>query len=75
MEPKGARPAGLEPFKPAGLAHSRAQSASTFFSAKYSSTLAGVLPKPLTKAAYICPEAAVKKGESIQRQFPEIHSS
>ena len=64
---KEPRPAGLRPSKPAGLAHSRAQSASTFFSAKYSSTLAGVLPKPSTRAAYICPEAAVKKRESIQR--------
>ena len=62
----GAERGQKEP-RPAGLAHSRDQSASTFFSAKYSSTLAGVLPKPSTRAAYICPEAAVKKGESIQR--------
>ena len=73
---KEPRPAVLEPLsRPAGLAHSRAQSASTFFSAKYSSTLAGVLPKPLTRAGYICPKAAVKKRGSIQRRFPEIHSS
>jgi hypothetical protein len=58
---------GQKETKPAGLAHSRAQSASTFFSAKYSSTLASVLPKPSTRAAYICPEATVKKRESIPR--------
>ena len=60
---KGPWPAGLGPSKPAGLACSEAQSASIFFSAKYSSTLAYVLPKPPTRAAYIYPEAAVKEGE------------
>ena len=57
------RPAGLEPFRPAGLARPEAQSASIFFSAKYSSTLACVLPKPPTISAYKYPEAAVKKRE------------
>ena len=57
---KEPRPAGLEPLRPAGLARFGAQSASVFFSAKYSSTLACVLPKPLTRTAYIYPEAAVK---------------
>ena len=33
---KEPKPAGLEPFRPAGLARSEAQSASIFFSAKYS---------------------------------------
>ena len=68
--------------RPAGLAHFQAQSASVFFSAKYSSTLACVLPKPPTRTAYIYPEAAVKEGgsqrdseESIQRRVSEIHSS
>ena len=42
---KGPRPAGLGPSEPAGLAHFQAQSASVFFSTKYSSTLACVLPK------------------------------
>ena len=60
---KEPRPAGLEPFRPAGLARSGAQSASIFFSAKYSSTLACVLPKPPTRTAYIYPEAAVKEGD------------
>ena len=71
---KEPRSAGLEPFRPAGLARSEAQSASVFFSAKYLSTLACVLPKPSTRTAYIYPEAAVKEGgsqrdseESIQR--------
>ena len=71
---KGPRPAGLGPSKPAGLARSKAQLASIFFSAKYSSTLACVLPKPPTRTAYIYPEATVKEGgsqrdseESIQR--------
>ena len=59
---KEPRPAGLEPFRPAGLAHFGAQSASIFFSAKYSSTLACVLPKPPTISAYKYPEAAVKEG-------------
>ena len=54
---------------PVGLTHSRAQSASTFFSAKYSSTLAGVLPKPSTRAAYICPKAAVKKERASRDDF------
>ena len=70
MGPKGVRPAGLGPSEPAGLAHFQAQSALVFFSAKYSSTLACVLPKPLTRIAYINPEATVKEGnnpESIQR--------
>ena len=93
MGPKGARkgpgrPAGLGPSEPAGLAHSGAQSASIFFSAKYASTLICVLPKPPTRTTYIYPEAAVKeKGgqriersqrdseESIQRRVSEIHSS
>ena len=79
---KGPRPAGLGPSKPAGLAYSKAQSASIFFSAKYSSTLAYVLPKPTTISAYKYPKAAVKEENregdqrgSIQRRFPEIHSS
>ena len=84
---KGPRPAGLGPSEPAGLAHSRAQSASIFFSAKYASTLICVLPKPPTRTAYIYPEAAVKgrggqriersqrdSEESIQRRVSEIHS-
>ena len=58
----GAERGQKEP-RPAGLAHSRAQSASIFFSAKYSSTLAYVLPKPPTRAAYIDPKAVVKEGE------------
>ena len=58
---KGPRPAGLGPSEPAGLARSEAQSASIFFSAKYSSTLACVLPKPPTISAYKYPEAAVKE--------------
>ena len=61
---KGPRPAGLGPSEPAGLAHFQAQSASVFFSAKYSSTLACVLPKPPTRTAYIYPEATVKEGGS-----------
>ena len=36
---------------------------------KYSSTLAGVLPKPSTRAAYICPEAAVKKEGASRDDF------
>ena len=58
---KEPRPAGLKPFMPAGLARSEAQSAAIFFSAKYSSTLACVLPKPPTISAYKYPEAAVKE--------------
>ena len=58
---KGPRPAGLGPSEQAGLAHSGAQSASIFFSAKYASTLICVLPKPPTRTAYIYPEAAVKE--------------
>ena len=61
---KGPRPAGLGPSEPAVLAHFQAQSASVFFSAKYSSTLACVLPKPPTRTAYIYPKAAVKEGKS-----------
>ena len=60
---KGPRPAGLGPSEPAGLAHFQAQSASVFFSSKYSSTLAYVLPKPPTISAYKYPEAAVKEGD------------
>ena len=45
----------------AGLAHSGAQSASIFFSAKYASTLICVLPKPSTRTTYIYHEAAVKE--------------
>ena len=83
----GAERGQKEP-RPAGLAHSRAQSASIFFSAKYSSTLAYVLPKPPTISAYKYPEAAVKEGiaEGSQKdrgeasrgsreEHPEIHSS
>ena len=73
---KEPRPAGLEPFRPAGLARSEAQSASIFFSAKYSSTLACVLPKPPTISTYKYPEAAIKEENregdqrgSIQRRF------
>ena len=79
---KGPRPAGLGPSEPAEPAHSGAQSASIFFSAKYASTLICVLPKPPTRTAYIYPEAAVKERraeiaerESIQRRVSEIHSS
>ena len=60
---KEPRPAGLEPFRLAGLARSEAQSASIFFSVKYSSTLACILPKPPTISSYKYPEAAVKKGD------------
>ena len=81
MEPKGARkgpgrPAGLGTSKPAGLARSEAQSASIFFSAKYSSTLACVLSKPPTISAYKYPEAAVKRGiaERFGREHPETRS-
>ena len=63
--------AGLEPFRPADLARSEAQSALIFFSAKYSSTLACVLPKPPTRTAYIYPEAAVKEGETENRNIAE----
>ena len=65
---KGPRPAGLGPSEPAGLAHSGAQSASIFFSAKYASTLICVLPKPPTRTAYIYPEAAVKEGDRRDRR-------
>ena len=65
---KGPRPASLGPSEPAGLAHSRAQSALVFFSAKYASTLICVLPKPPTRTAYIYPEAAVKERESRDRR-------
>ena len=58
---KGPRPADLGPSGPASLAHSGAQSASIFFSAKYASTLICVLPKPPTRTAYIYPEAAIKE--------------
>ena len=69
---KGPRPAGLGPSEPAGLAHSGAQSASIFFSAKYASTLICVLPKPPTRTAYIYPEAAVKeKRRSENRKLTE----
>ena len=54
---KGPRPAGLGPSEPAGLAHFQAQSASVFFSAKYSSTLTSVLPKP--------PEASSSLGAAV----------
>ena len=60
--------------RPAGLAHFGAQSVSIFFSAKYASTLICVLPKPLTRTAYIYPEAAVKGGdrrEITEREHPE----
>ena len=60
MGPKGARKG---PGRPAGLAHSGAQSASIFFSAKYASTLICVLPKLPTRTAYIYPEAVVKEGD------------
>ena len=70
---KEPRPAGLGPSESAGLAHFQAQSASIFFSAKYSPTLACVLPKPPTRTAYIYPEAAVKGGmaERFGREHPE----
>ena len=71
MEPKGPRPAGLGPSEPAGLAHSGAQSASIFFSAKYASTLICVLPKPPTRTAYIYPEAAVKEKGTENRKIAE----
>ena len=67
----GAERGQKEP-RPAGLAHSRAQSASIFFSAKYSSTLAYVLPKPPTRTAYIYPEAAVKEGDRESKDRREI---
>ena len=59
--------------RPAGLAHSGAQSASIFFSAKYASTLICVLPKPQTRTAYTYPEAAVKErsAEIAEREHPE----
>ena len=69
---KEPRPAGLEPFRPAGLARYEAQSASIFFSAKYSSTLACVLPKPPTISAYKYPKAAVK--ERGERGIREVAS-
>ena len=68
---KGPRPAGLGPSEPAGLAHFQAQSALVFFNAKYSSTLACVLPKPPTRTAYIYPEAAVKEGGTENREIVE----
>ena len=70
---KGPRPAGLGASEPAGLAHFQAQSASVFFSVKYSSTLACVLPKPPTRTAYIYPEAAVKErgAEIAEGEHPE----
>ena len=71
---KGPRPAGLGPSKPAGLACSEAQSASIFFSAKYSSTLACVLPKPPTISAYKYPEAAIKERVESERKHPEMIS-
>ena len=58
---KEPRPAGLGPSESVGLAHFQAQSASVFFSAKYSSTLACILPKPPTISSYKYPEAAVKE--------------
>ena len=67
--------------RPAGLAHFQAQSASVFFSAKYSSTLACVLLKPPTISAYKYPEATVKErasrgfAEIAEKEHPEIHSS
>ena len=75
MGPKGARPAGLGPSEPAGPAHSGAQSASIFFSAKYASTLICVLPKLPTRTAYIYPEAAVKErdGRGIAERFGREH--
>ena len=57
--------------RPAGLERSEAQSASVFFSAKYSTILACVLPKPPTRTAYIYPEAAVK--EKDHRRIAEKH--
>ena len=75
---KGPRPAGLGPSERAGLAHSGAQSASIFFSAKIASTLICVLPKPPTISAYKYPEAAVNR-KDVQRgsreEHPEIHLS
>ena len=65
---KGPRLARPGPSEPAGLAHSGAQSASIFFSAKYASTLICVLPKPPTISAYKYPEAAVKEGASKDRR-------
>ena len=67
MGPKGARNS-----EPAGLAHSGAQSASIFFSAKYASTLICVLPKLLTISAYKYPEAAVKEEAPQGRTAEEI---
>ena len=73
---KGPRLAGLGPSEPAGLSHFQAQSASVFFSAKYSSTLAYVLPKPPTISAYKYPEAAVKEEGrgGLERKHPEMIS-
>ena len=65
---KGPRPAGLGPSEPTGLAHFWAQSVSVFFSTKYASTLICVLPKPLTRTAYIYPEAAVKEESRNRRE-------
>ena len=69
---KWPRLAGLEPSELAGLAHSGAQSASIFFSAKYASTLICVLPKPPTRTTYIYPEGAVKEREAeiTERKHP-----
>ena len=50
------RPGALGPADPA---HFQAQSASAFLGTKYASTLICVLPKPLTRTAYIYPEAAI----------------
>ena len=65
---KGPRPAGLGPSELASLAHSGAQSASIFFSAKYASTLICVLPKPPTRTTYIYAEAAVKERDCRYRR-------
>ena len=76
---KEPRPAGRPgAFKPAGLAHSRAQSASTFFSVKYSSTLAGVLPKPLWQNHLNYPgssaQAITLKATPAQTHFKQNNS-
>ena len=70
---KGPRLASPGPSEPASLAHSGAQSASIFFSAKYASTLIYVLPKPPTRTAYIYLEAAAKeKGDRESKDHREI---
>ena len=66
---KGPRPAGLGPSEPAGLAHFQAQSASVFFSAKYSSTLACVLQIHRPEPPIYTPKPPSKRGD--RREIPK----